>query len=291
MSNNYEVRFVNVGKIRPDPEQPRKHFDEEGLEELYRSIKENGLKNPIHVKPSSDGDGTFLIVAGERRWRAMKKNRQAKIPAFVMAANTDALVFGLVDNLNRENLNPMEEAHGFAKLIERGLNQTDVARRVGRSQGHVSNMLLLTELPPAIQEFVAKRKLPAVAGYNLVRWCRDHQENILEVWKVFRKATDGSSTKLTAGQISGFLQRRERQKRLLREGLDEAGLARRELGRILLPLTTRFFSILDELASLKHESKKFNQVLEAVPASERAKLRHTLEAIGQRLSMVLELLE
>ncbi|MEK7102287.1 MAG: ParB/RepB/Spo0J family partition protein, partial [Patescibacteria group bacterium] len=103
-----------LAEVRPDSEQPRKYFDPDELEELLLSIKENGLRNPIHVKPDTDTGEGYLIVAGERRFRCVTALGETTIRAFVMPANTDALVFGLVDNLNRANLNSMEEAWGYA---------------------------------------------------------------------------------------------------------------------------------------------------------------------------------
>src|SRR5665213_957400 len=132
------LRDIPVAQITPNPFQPRKTFDPESLDELKRSIVEYGVLVPIIVRPRGDG---FELVAGERRWRACAALQRATIPAIVRVGDDrDTLEVAMIENLQRENLNPLEEAAGFQHLIDDyGFTQDDVARRLGRSRPAVAN--------------------------------------------------------------------------------------------------------------------------------------------------------
>ena len=148
-----------LGQIRSSSFQPRKHFDEESLGSLAASIRELGVLQPVLVRPA--GEGTFELVAGERRWRAAKRAGLATIPALVRTVADDAsLEQALVENLHRQDLNPLEEAAAYQQLIEDfHLTHDDVATRVGRSRAAVTNTLRLFQLPPTIQRLVAEGQL------------------------------------------------------------------------------------------------------------------------------------
>lgn len=235
-----------LAEVRPDSEQPRKYFDPDELEELLLSIKENGLRNPIHVKPDTDTGEGYLIVAGERRFRCVTALGETTIRAFVMPANTDALVFGLVDNLNRANLNSMEEAWGYAKLLERGLTQADIARKVGKTAGHVSNTLLLVQLPEEVQQAVAKKQFSASAGIALVRRCKD-QEEMETVFREFKRRHDSHLEKMTAGSLKIFLDQHDRLQELAKKGIKADFAEREELRMNVGPAALRLLALLDEL--------------------------------------------
>ncbi len=148
-----------VGRIQPDPSQPRKAFDEEAIASLAASIQEKGLLQPITVRKAEDG---FIIVAGERRWRAHQHAGETKIRAFIsnVADANEAFEIALIENLQREDLTPFEEAAGIAELMKRKhYKQTQVAGIVGRSKTQVSKLLKLNDLLPAIREKVATSQL------------------------------------------------------------------------------------------------------------------------------------
>jgi ParB family chromosome partitioning protein len=147
------LRDLPISAIRANPFQPRQHFDEESLAALADSIAEVGVLQPILVRP--DGEG-FVLIAGERRWRAAKRAGLASIPALVREAdNSASLAQAIVENVQREQLNPLEEAAAYNQLIEDfSLTHDDVAKRVGRSRASVSNTLRLLQLPASIQRFV-----------------------------------------------------------------------------------------------------------------------------------------
>ena len=154
------VQHVPVGAIRPLPGQPRRHFDENAIAELADSIGLRGLLQPIIVRRSPDGEG-FQLVAGERRWRAAQRAGLHQIPALVRELD-DAATYeiALVENIQRQDLNAIEEASAYRRLIEDfGHNQEALAKLVGKSRSHVANLMRLLDLPQAVQALVGDGSL------------------------------------------------------------------------------------------------------------------------------------
>jgi len=151
-------REISVAEIRPNPYQPRSTFDDEALGALADSIREVGILQPVLVRPA---EGGFELIAGERRWRAAQRVGLKTIPALVRETDdTAALEHALVENLQRDDLNPLEEAAAYQQLIEDfGLTHEQVASRVGKSRASVSNTLRLLQLPPSIQRAIRERQL------------------------------------------------------------------------------------------------------------------------------------
>jgi ParB family chromosome partitioning protein len=146
---------VPVGSITPNPRQPRRTFDEEALEELAASITEVGLLQPVVVRKVEDGN--YELVMGERRWRASQRAGLEYIPAIVRETpDTDMLRDALLENLHRQQLDPLEEAAAYQQLLDDfGATHEQLAQKVGRSRPHISNTLRLLNLPPAVQKRVA----------------------------------------------------------------------------------------------------------------------------------------
>ena len=146
---------IAVSRIVPNPHQPRRDFHEESLAELAESIRSEGLLQPVVVRKR---DNMFELIAGERRWRACQKLKMKLIPARVMeASETSSAVLSLIENLQREDLNPIEEAMGYASLMKDfDLTQEQVAERVGRNRATVANSLRLLQLPREIQGYLTK---------------------------------------------------------------------------------------------------------------------------------------
>jgi ParB family transcriptional regulator, chromosome partitioning protein len=153
------VAEVEVASIQPNPYQPREHFDEAALDELAASIKQLGVIQPITVRVL--GDGRYELISGERRLRAAKRARIARIPAYVREADTEEMLeMALVENVQREELNPVEIAIGYQRLIEEcDLTQEHVAQKVGKSRASVANFLRLLRLPPKIQAALRDRSV------------------------------------------------------------------------------------------------------------------------------------
>jgi ParB family chromosome partitioning protein len=155
------LRDLAVGSIGPNPHQPRRHFDEEALSSLVASVRELGVLQPVLVR--AVGEGAYELIAGERRWRAAKRAGLATIPALVREVDDlSSLEQAVVENLHRQDLNPLEEAAAYQQLIEDfGLTHEHLAVRVGKSRAAVTNTLRLFQLPPSIQRQVAEGRLSA----------------------------------------------------------------------------------------------------------------------------------
>lgn len=156
VSAEAEIRRIPVGSIVPNPLQPRQEFAEEELAELVASIRENGLLQPLLVRPDPLGANRYQLVAGERRFRSIQRLEWTDVPVVVREVTDEALlVLALVENLQREQLNPLEEAEGYQALVDRfGMTQEEVARSVGKERSTVANMLRLLRLPPSIRKLL-----------------------------------------------------------------------------------------------------------------------------------------
>jgi ParB family chromosome partitioning protein len=185
-----ELRQIPTDLIRPNPNQPRRRFDEQALASLADSIAERGLLQPVLVRP--DPGGTYELVAGERRWRAAVEAGLEQIPALVRDRDDAAsLEVALIENMAREDLSPVEEARACAALVEElGLTREAVGRRVGRSRVAVSNLIRLLELPDEAIEALERRELSEGHGRALLL-ATDHADRrrlardaIAEGWSV-----------------------------------------------------------------------------------------------------------
>ena len=161
------LREIPVARITPNPFQPRKHFDAAAMDDLKNSIAEYGVLVPIIVRKRGEN---FELVAGERRWRAAAVLQRPTIPAIVRESDDrDSLEVAIIENLQRENLNPIEESAGFASLMdEYGFTQEDLAQRLGRSRPAIANALRLLALPDAIKAMLVDGRLSAGHGRALL---------------------------------------------------------------------------------------------------------------------------
>ena len=173
-----EIRDINIDELRPNPYQPRKNFDEELLKDLSESIKEHGVFQPIIVKKSIKG---YEIVAGERRYRASKMAGLDKIPAIIRNFTDEQMMeIGLLENLQRENLNAIEEAIAYKKMIDSlNLTQEALAKKVGKSRSHVTNMLGLLRLPDEVQDMIVNSEITMSHARTLSKLESD--EEIIEL--------------------------------------------------------------------------------------------------------------
>lgn len=153
------LRTLDIESIHPSSKQPRKHFDDARLDELAESIRSQGIIQPLVVRVR-DGGG-FELIAGERRWRAAQRAGLHQVPAVVReVAETQAFEMALVENLQREDLNPIEEAEGYQRLVaEFGYTQESLSARVGKDRSTVANALRLLKLPPAVRSMVIDGRL------------------------------------------------------------------------------------------------------------------------------------
>ena len=183
-----EILFkVEVAKVRPNPYQPRVEFDQESLKELKQSIQENGVIQPITVRRV---DGEFELIAGERRLRAVQELGFHEIPAFVMevASEDQMLELALVENIQREDLNPIELAKAYHRLQkEYGLTQEAVAQKVGKDRASVANFIRLLKLPKEIQQSLEKEEISM--GHARALMGLSQESALIKIWKkVVREA-------------------------------------------------------------------------------------------------------
>jgi ParB family chromosome partitioning protein len=192
-------RSLPIDFVQRNPHQPRKHFDEGELDELAGSIKTHGVLQPILVRPIAGG--RYEIVAGERRWRAAQRAGLHAIPAVIREFDEkEVLEIGIVENVQRTDLNPIEEAQGFQALIDRfGRTQQDIADAVGKSRPHIANMLRLLSLPDDLQEMVrdgrlssghARAILTAPDPHGLAKRAIEQGLNVREVERLAQIAKD-----------------------------------------------------------------------------------------------------
>ncbi len=149
-----------IEKIHPNPDQPRRMFDQDSLEELADSIRQRGIIQPIIVRPLNDG---YQIVAGERRWRAAQLAQLHKVPVVIRELDdTETLELAIIENIQRSELNPIDEGAGYKQLIERfGHTQEELSRILGKSRSHIANLMRLLGLPDSVQALVNKGDISA----------------------------------------------------------------------------------------------------------------------------------
>jgi ParB family chromosome partitioning protein len=172
---------ILISKIKPNPNQPRKNFEDKSLKQLAQSIEEKGLISPITVKQV---DSKYIIVAGERRYRAHKLLNKKKILAYVIDAesNKDIMYMALIENIQREDLNPIEEAKGY-KYLQDNLESsiTEIAKTVGKSRPAVSNALRLLKLPNEIQDSILKGEINAGQARAILQ--NKTSQGMIQLWK------------------------------------------------------------------------------------------------------------
>lgn len=167
-TENLAPTTLKISEIEPNKDQPRKDFDEGALGELADSIREHGVLQPLLVRPLVNG--RYQIIAGERRWRASRMVGLTQLPVVIREmSDTQAMEVALIENLQREDLNAIEEALGYKALIEQyGYTQEQVAQRVGKSRPTVANALRMLSLPPAVEELVRQGKISSGHGRALL---------------------------------------------------------------------------------------------------------------------------
>jgi ParB family transcriptional regulator, chromosome partitioning protein len=186
------VQRVPLQRVRPCPFQPRKEFTQEALQELADSISAQGIIQPLLVRKNGDG---FELIAGERRWRAAQLAHLTEVPVIVREADDRAVLeLALIENLQRENLNPLEEAQGYSELIETfQLRQEDVALKVGKSRTVVANALRLLRLPPEVQTFLRDGRI-SVGHAKVILGLPGPSEQKLAAERVIRQSLNVRQT-------------------------------------------------------------------------------------------------
>jgi ParB family chromosome partitioning protein len=202
-------RTLGIGQLTPNPDQPRTHFDPRAIAELADSIRQHGLIQPILVRPIPNNPDMFEIVAGERRWRASQKAQLHEVPVVIRELDDgQVLQIALIENLQRQDLNAIEEAKGYQRLIDDyAFSPDDVGQSVGRSRSHVSNMMRLLSLPQSVQSMVVSAELTAGHARALV----GAQNPALLAQEVISKGLSVRQTeKLAADDAGRSIQKRDK---------------------------------------------------------------------------------
>jgi ParB family chromosome partitioning protein len=163
-------RRAATSSLRPNARNPRRNFSEAELDELTASLRERGMIQPIVARPVRGAPDAFEIIAGERRWRAAQRAGLHEVPVVILdATDEESLQLAIIENVQRADLNPLEEAEGYRALVEDySHTQDDIAKMVGKSRSHVANTLRLLKLPPSIRAYISKGKLDAGHARMLV---------------------------------------------------------------------------------------------------------------------------
>ena len=193
--------MLGVEQLQPGKLQPRHVFDEEKIAELADSIKQHGLLQPIVVRRDPHVEDQYEIIAGERRWRASQKAQLHEVPVVVVELDdTQALEIALIENLQREDLNPIDEALGYQKLMEEyGHTQEKLAEAMGKSRSHIANMVRLLNLPPGVQEMVADSGLSMGHARALIT----AKDPLTLAKEVLAKGLSVRETENLANEVSG----------------------------------------------------------------------------------------
>jgi ParB family transcriptional regulator, chromosome partitioning protein len=164
-----EVHRLSIDRVSSNPSQPRQHFDEGALQDLAASIREHGILQPVLVRPR--GDGTYQIVAGERRWRAARLAGLVEVPAIIEQIDDEsALEIAIIENLQREDISPLEEADMFERMTsQHGYSLRKLAQKLGKDKGYIENRLRLADAPPEVRELVSRRRDTLSAAYELMK--------------------------------------------------------------------------------------------------------------------------
>lgn len=256
---------LSVAKIEPNPYQPRKEFEKSQLLDLAESIQSEGLIQPIVVR---EAEGSYQLIAGERRWRAFQLLKLKKIPARIIeAGDSSAASMALIENLQRENLNPIEESMGYASLIrDFDLTQEQVAERVGKGRATVANSLRLLTLPDEVRGYLSTQML-SIGHAKVILGLDSKQEQALVARRIIE---DGVSVR-AAEELIQKLRRSSKAKSGPNREAPEAERAAIE------DIEKRLMSYLSSTVALKHAPKKGKIVIDY---SGNDDLQRILEKIG-----------
>ena len=199
-----ELKIIQLSEIQKNPYQPRKDFSEEKIQELAQSIKENGLIQPIIVRQSPVIG--YEILAGERRYRASIVAGLSEVPVIVKnLSDQDMMVHSIIENLQREDLNPVDEAKAYQSLIDKGFTHADIAEKMGKSRPYITNLVRLLNLSPSILKEVESGRLSQAHARLLINLSKNDQENLLKRIQ----AED-----LSVRQVERLLQEKKQEKKI-----------------------------------------------------------------------------
>ena len=255
-----QIREIHVGKILPNPAQPRLSYDEESLTELADSIREHGVLQPILVRPSGP---KFELIAGERRWRASGMANRETIPAIVVEFDeSTALEVSIIENLQREDVSPLEEAAMFRKMTETfGYSVRQLAQKVGKDKGYVENRLRLTDAPADIRELVSLRKDTISHAYELMK-IGDERKRRRLAKRIVAGDLSLAKLRLVTGAANGSGADAEAEKAPRRRAKTAAGhaVAAREADDALMGARAKLAEGVDDMVEILRQPELMEQI-------------------------------
>ncbi len=277
-----QIREIPVDRILPNPAQPRLSYEEESLIELANSIREHGVLQPILVRPVGS---QFELIAGERRWRASRLAERQTIPAIVVEFDEQtALEVSIIENLQREDVSPLEEAAMYRKMTDLGYSVRQLAQKIGKDKGYVENRLRLADAPPEVRELVSVRKDTISHAYELMRVTDDRLRRRLAKRVAAGDLTLARLRAITGGEAAEG----ETAAPTRRRGRTTAGavVAARQTDDALMDTKGRLTGAVDELVELMRHP----DVLEQIPEVNRANLAKYLTITRLKLENAIAIL-
>ena len=243
-----QVQHVALARIVPSPFQPRKRFAEEHLGSLVDSIREKGVIQPLIVR-LQEGNDNLELIAGERRWRASRELDLESVPVIVReASDQEVLEMALIENLQREDLNPIEEADAYSRLAsEFGLKQEEIAQRVGKNRATVANAMRLLDLEPSVKSLVAQAMISPGHAKAILGAKTAEEQKLLADMVMRKKLNVRATEKLVADHVAG---------RGSKQGGSKAGGRQKQLDPVLRNLQDRLRQRFSTHVQLNHGAKK-----------------------------------
>jgi ParB family chromosome partitioning protein len=273
-----QIREIPVAKILPNPAQPRLSYEEDSLTELADSIREHGVLQPILVRPTGS---QYELIAGERRWRASRLAQRDTIPAIVVEFDDQtALEVSIIENLQREDVSPLEEASMFRKMTDLGYSVRQLAQKIGKDKGYVENRMRLADAPPEVRELVSVRKDTISHAYELMKIGDERVRR-----RLAKKIAAGELTLARLRIMTGTTVRGdddgERRRRRGRTKAGEVAIARdaQDADDALMTNRGKLADAIDELVDLLRRP----DVIEQIPDTNRDNLARNLTVTKLKL--------
>jgi ParB family chromosome partitioning protein len=268
------LRELPVDRILPNPAQPRLSYEEDSLTELADSIREHGVLQPILVRPVGP---QYELIAGERRWRASRLVERDTIPAIVVEFDQQtALEVSIIENLQREDVSPLEEAAMFRKMLDLGYSVRQLAQKIGKDKGYVENRIRLADAPPEIRELVSLRKDTISHAYELMRITDERTRR-----RLAKRVAAGELTLAKLRVLTGADPAVERPKRRGRTVAGQVAVARAAVAadNALMDNRSRLADAIDELVDLLRQP----EVIDQIPDTNRDNLARNLTVTKLKL--------
>lgn len=253
-----QIREIGVDKILPNPAQPRLSYEEDSLTELADSIREHGVLQPILVRPVGN---QFELIAGERRWRASRMAERESIPAIVVEFDEQtALEVSIIENLQREDVSPLEEAAMFRKMTDLGYSVRQLAQKIGKDKGYVENRIRLAEAPADIRELVSLRKDTLSHAYELLKIPDERTRRRLAKRVAAGDLTLAKLRTITGGEVEDHADGAPRRRARTAAGKIAMAKAAQAADGALLETKGKLSDAVDELVDLLRQREVIDQI-------------------------------